>query len=60
MADFCMQCDDGLAGLEGITTPEDEANGLYALVICEGCGPILVDSKGNCVSEDCLQNGHKN
>ena len=58
MADFCAQCSIDTFGkdhgdLAGITTKEDEAKGLYAVVICEGCGHIQVDSKGRCISADC-------
>jgi hypothetical protein len=63
MADYCQQCsleiwqhDHGdLAGLSG---PEDTAAGLYAVVLCEGCGPIQVDHAGRCVSTDCAREGH--
>jgi hypothetical protein len=69
MADFCRQCTeiDGLPGgdyatgqgnLQGLTTLAEWAEGLARLVLCEGCGPILVDPDGNCVSDDCLRNGH--
>jgi hypothetical protein len=56
MADFCKQCsienfgqDFGdLAGLgEG---PIPEGTGFVA--ICEGCGIIMVDLDGNCISCD--------
>jgi len=59
MADFCQQCSveewgQDFGDLASITTLEDEAKGLYAVVICEGCGHIQVDSKGRCVSVDCI------
>lgn len=50
MADFCNQCEPSLGGLENLTTQEDEEKGLFCVVLCEGCGPIQVDSRGNCVS----------
>ena len=67
MADFCRQCGGDMFGpefntkpdLEGITTMGDQMAGLFVVVLCEGCGPILVDMWGNCVSEDCLESGHK-
>jgi hypothetical protein len=37
----------------------DNEHGLYAIVLCEGCGPIQVDREGSCISEDCLCEGHK-
>lgn len=60
MADFCKQCSEKLFGedigdLANITKPGDQAEGKYAVVICEGCGPIQVDVDGRCVSVDCLE-----
>lgn len=61
MADFCRQCSmDHFFGndtrdLAGITTKEDMEQGLYALVICEGCGFVQVDPDGNCISRDCAK-----
>lgn len=59
MADFCKQCSldlfDSSGDFVGITTEEDERNGLYAVVLCEGCGPIQVNSKGECISVDCYE-----
>lgn len=52
MADFCKQCTeelfDDLCGNDfaGLTTPEDTVQGLYAVVLCEGCGPCQVDHTG--------------
>jgi hypothetical protein len=45
--------------LANITTQEDWAVGMAACVLCEGCGSIQVDPDGKCISEDCLENGHK-
>jgi RNase P subunit RPR2 len=62
MADFCVQCaaDMGFpTDLANITTKEDWEKGLAVVVICEGCGIIQVDPDGNCISEDCLEKGHK-
>jgi hypothetical protein len=60
MADFCKQCsaEHGFDNrdLVGLSTPEDTARELFVLVLCEGCGWILVDHEGTCVS-DCLE-GH--
>jgi len=65
MAEFCRQCAENLyphnggdihkGDFVGITTIEEEAQGLYAVVLCEGCGPIQVDSEGNCITPDCLE-----
>jgi len=65
MADFCYQCTKEMFGnpekndLKGLSTPEDTKNGLYPVVICEGCGHIQVDHEGKCVSPDCIEGGHK-
>ncbi len=64
MADFCQQCSFELFGddfkeLAGLSTEEDTKNGLYPVVICEGCGYIQVDHEGKCVSEDCLSRHSK-
>lgn len=63
MADFCKQCAiaHGFTpnDLCGISTVDDTAQGLFAVVICEGCGFIQVDHDGNCQGgPDCLE-GHQ-
>lgn len=66
MADFCRQCSLTLFGedfgdLANFTPVADWDKGLAVSVLCEGCGPIQVDPKGNCVSPDCMcqgQQGH--
>ena len=60
MADFCMQCSEDHFGedfgdMRNISKPNDTSRGLYAEVLCEGCGPIQVDHLGRCVSEDCME-----
>lgn len=60
MADFCKQCSEAEFGedfgdLAGLSTPEDTAKGLYAVVLCEGCGPTQVDHEGKCVCNDCME-----
>ena len=64
MADFCRQCSietfgEDFGDLKGLSTPEHTAQGLYAVVLCEDCGPIQVDHEGNCISPDCWKKGHK-
>lgn len=59
MADFCFQCNVDLffgpgSDFVGLSTPEDTANGLYCVVLCEGCGPCQVDHLGWCISRDCM------
>lgn len=58
MADYCQQCSLEIFGedfkeLAGITTAENEHDKEYAVVLCEGCGPIQVDNDGVCLSVDC-------
>lgn len=66
MANFCKQCSEHLFGTDfenfkGNSTKEDTEKGLYVAEICEGCGFIQVNHKGECVSPDCLKNhGQKN
>lgn len=54
MANYCKQCSKELFGLpsdfKGITKPNTDK---FAVVLCEGCGSIQVDSDGKCISEDC-------
>ena len=59
MADFCKQCSIMMFGEDGqdladISTEEETKAGLYARVLCEGCGFIFVDHTGQKVAE---QNG---
>lgn len=63
MADFCKQCSIVIFGedfgeLANLITPEEEAQGLCALALCEGCGSTRVDIEGNCLEFDCLNKGH--
>ena len=58
MADFCRQClleifGEDTEDLANITTSANEEHGFFAVVLCEGCGPIQVDRAGNCLSKDC-------
>lgn len=60
MASFCKKCSIDIFGEDyedfaGITTPKDTAEGFYACVLCEDCGPCQVDHTGTCVSEDCMK-----
>jgi len=63
MAEFCRGCSKDLnlpgVDLEGVTSQEEWDKGKAALVVCEGCGSIQVDPKGNCVSGDCFEAGRK-
>lgn len=60
MADFCKQCSIDMFGedfgdLAGLSSKEETERGLFALVLCEGCGPAQVDHEGKCISVDCLK-----
>jgi hypothetical protein len=63
MADFCLQCSRDVLGvtdqndMSGLSTPDDTAKGLYAGVLCEGCGPTFVDHEGRCVADCYEQHG---
>ena len=59
MAEFCRQCSianfgEDYGDFAGLLSAEDEANGLLQVVLCEGCGPIVVDRAGACHCDDCL------
>lgn len=64
MADFCQQCSFDYFGkdfedFKGATSPAEDKAGYAAVVLCEGCGAIQVDSEGRCITADCLKGGHK-
>ncbi|MDW9491735.1 hypothetical protein [Sinorhizobium meliloti] len=59
MADFCRQCSidtfgEDFGDLAALSTVEDTEKGLYAVVLCEGCGPTQVDHEGTCIAPDCV------
>jgi hypothetical protein len=65
MAEFCRQCSwedfqEDQSDLDhfGRGQPPLEPDHGYPC-ICEGCGFILVDEKGSCISDDCIRKGHK-
>lgn len=62
MADFCKECSIEFFGkdtkdLAGINTLEYDKQGLYSMVLCENCGPTLVDTEGVCKSNQCEKHG---
>lgn len=65
MADYCKQCSINLFDLDyrelaKLSKPEDTEKGIYAEVICEGCGFTYVDHEGICVNPNCMeQHGKK-
>lgn len=58
MADFCKQCADDLGFPESDLIDPNLRKGLYVPALCEGCGSIQVNNKGECISDDCLREGH--
>jgi hypothetical protein len=67
VAEFCWQCTEAL-GAKGEQNdfvdlsrpPEAQIHTERAFgVVCEGCGPTLVDAEGRCVSEVCEKHGRK-
>lgn len=60
MASFCKQCSIDIWGEDdkdfaGVSTTEDTADRRFVHVLCEDCGPTLVDHEGTCVSVSCLK-----
>ena len=56
MAEYCAQCakDHNMEnGMAGLCKP-----GELVLEVCEGCGVIQVNHKGECMSRDCDKDGH--
>ncbi len=62
MADFCFQCN-----IDSYYVPYSDFSYLsemydddetYFGVLCEGCGPTVVNRHGWCVAEDCLEHHH--
>lgn len=59
MADFCKQCSIDTFGedfhdMAGLGPAGCEAEWLCQ-VLCEGCGPTMVDQSGTCVDPHCLE-----
>lgn len=57
MASFCKQCSEDLFGFDGLDLiqPNSPGPGKGWAVICEGCGPTLVDKDGVCIMKGCLE-----
>jgi hypothetical protein len=63
MADFCRQCSLDHFGqyfgdLSDLGHPKRAEPGMGWTARCEGCGPIVVDDEGHCLSPDCVKKGH--
>lgn len=57
MADFCRDCSIALFGqdfgdMANLLKPEEYTDEMGALVLCECCGPIVVDKDGKRMSVD--------
>lgn len=55
MADFCKQCSienfgSDYGDLANLSTEKNTKNGIFPVVMCEGCGTIQVDHEGTCLS----------
>ena len=56
MADFCQQCSLAMFGkdfedMANLGDHRDLKPGWGYQVLCEGCGPTLVDDEGKCISD---------
>lgn len=63
MADYCKECSVDLFNsdfkeLANLSTEEDTKKGLFANVICEGCGFVQVDHTGKCLGGANCTEGH--
>jgi len=64
MAEFCKQCSienfgEDFGDFKGLSSIENTNKELGIVVICEGCGYIIVDHEGSCMSKDCLKHGQE-
>mgnify|MGYP000408483168 CR=1 FL=1 len=60
MADFCKACSIDMFGKDYRELATPVAPGepdVICSTLCEGCGPILVNRDGECLSTDCLCRG---
>ena len=55
MADFCKQCSLEVWGEDSKDLAELCDEDQLISVLCEGCGSTVVNSKGICISKDCLE-----
>ena len=65
MADFCKQCSIDMFGedcgdLKGMgngvnRTQAELDDGMGWPVLCEGCGPTIVNDEGECIGKKCLK-----
>ena len=64
MADFCNQCAKDLGFPKGDFISENPneilKEGYGYAFLCEGCGPCLVNPKGDCIDPECFKNHGEN
>lgn len=58
MAEFCKQCANELGFPESDFIDPNLKPGYYNTNLCEGCGFIQTNAKGECISFDCSKQGH--
>jgi hypothetical protein len=64
MADYCKQCSVRYFGkdekdLAGLISESEVKQGLGAVVICEGCGFVLVNHLGECLGGEACCESHE-
>ena len=52
MADYCKQCSEDIFGKDYGDLKGLVSSGSFAVVLCEGCGDIVVDDNGNCTTHN--------
>lgn len=57
MADLCQQCSIDTWGEDNRDLAELTLGSDTTLVLCEGCGYVLVDFEGKCVDDGCHIHG---
>ena len=58
MAEYCKQCSDDMFGESHKFYPTFDVvapPGQGYTVLCEVCGPTLVNEKGECIDPECLK-----
>lgn len=65
MSDFCKQCSiehfgEDMRDFANLMEPKEYSEGFGAAVICEGCGFVVVDINGKCISTNCSLHGNRN
>lgn len=54
MSDYCQQCSIDIFGKDFKELADIALEGEFATAICEGCGSIVIDHNGTCLSA-CLR-----